>query len=322
MSDDYTLKVTSQIRSKAGKTAAANMTAEERKARSIKASYGRKCFKNLLKATHAGELIIGETIISCAVLEDGKRVINETSMFEILGRKPRGSRKRIGGVINLPGFLDAKNIKDLIPKNLEDGSAIIEFISQKSGKSYGYEASIIPEICRIFLEARRLGILTPSQLPSAERCEIILQALAQVGITALIDEATGFQYEREHNELQKLLEKFIAKELQPWTKKFPPEFFENMKRMYGLEHLKGNPSFFGCLINKYIYGQISPEVLEELKKRNPLTEGGYRKHRHHQLLTYDIGDPALQKQIVKINTLMSASDSKEDFEILFEKTQR
>jgi len=314
--------VTNQDRSKGGSTAAKNMTAEQRRERSLKANMGKKCYQGIPKATHSGELKIGLSTIACAVLDDGRRVITESSMFEILGRSKTGRKSKKEGVSNLPSFLTAGNLKYLVMKQLGEWSGTINFYSPKFGKAYGYEAEIIPEICKIFLDARKYNILTPSQLPTAEQAEIILHSLAKVGITALIDEATGFQLQRDHNELKKLFEKFISKELHPWTRKFPSLFFENIKRMYGLEHLKGNPKFAGHLINRYIYNEISPEVLEELKARNPITENGYRKHCHHQLLTHDVGHPALDKQILMINTLMSISDSKEEFETLFKKSKR
>jgi len=310
--------ITNEQRSKAGKTAAANMTAEERRERAIKASHGRKSMRDLPKATHSGDLTIGDTTISCAVLEDGRRLITETSMFEILDRKRFGR----SSTEQLPRFLAANNLKPLITNDLECGAGTITFIPKNGRKAYGYEAKIIPEICKIYLDARDLGILTPSQMPTAKRAQVILHSLATIGIISLIDEATSYQEVRENSELQILFNKFIAKELQPWTKKFPNEFFTHIKRMYSLEHLKGNPQFIGHLINRYIYGEISYEILEEIKEKNPTNEKGLRSNRHHQFLTEDVGHPALNKQIMKINTLLSVSDSKEDFEVLFEKTKR
>ena len=39
-----------------------------------------------------------------------------------------------------------------------------------------------------------------------------MRSFARVGIIALIDEATGYQHEREQDELQKLLKAYIAEE--------------------------------------------------------------------------------------------------------------
>lgn len=302
------------MQQKGGIVSANKMTKEQRIERARKASHSRKSIKNLIGASHTGSLTIGNVEISCAVLDDGKRVITESSMFEILGRK-RGGRERGA---ELPRFLGADNLKPFINNDLLSGSNVITFRGV-SGKNYGYEAKIIPEICRVYLDARNAGILTANQLPTARRCEIILHSLAKVGITALIDSATGYEVDREKYELQKLFNKFISDELRPWTKKFPDSFFENIKRLYGLQHLKGNPSFCGHIINGLIYDEISPDIKTELQKRNPITEEGYRKVRHHQLLTTDIGCPALEKQIVKVNTIMDLCDSKEEFDSMWKK---
>ena len=48
-----------------------------------------------------------------------------------------------------------------------------------------------------------------------------MRGLARVGIIALVDEATGFQRIREERALATILEKFIAKEIQPWAMTFP-----------------------------------------------------------------------------------------------------
>jgi hypothetical protein len=319
MSDSNTFTITRQDRSKGGKARAANLTAEQRREIAIKANRSKKCYQGLPKATHSGDLSIGNISISCAVLEDGRRVITETSMFELLKRSRKGKRTR---GTKLPAFISQSNLKPFISNEIEGGLIPFPYFHPKRGKVTGIDALMIPKICKVYLDAQLAGVLRETQLPTAFQAYIIQQALAETGIVSLVDEASGYQIQRENDELQKLFSKFISKELQPWTKRFPNEFFENIKRWYGLEHLKGNPSFIGCFINKFVYEEISPDILEELKKRNPMVEGGYRKNKHHQLLSTDIGHPTLEKQILKINTLMSASDSKEDFDELFKKLKR
>ena len=38
----------------------------------------------------------------------------------------------------------------------------------------------------------------------------IIRSVAKVGIVALVDEATGYQYEREKDELQKILKAYLT----------------------------------------------------------------------------------------------------------------
>jgi hypothetical protein len=54
--------------------------------------------------------------------------------------------------------------------------------------------------------------------------ELLIRGFARVGIAALIDEATGYQREREKDALAKILEAFVAKELQPYLKTFPTDY--------------------------------------------------------------------------------------------------
>ena len=53
----------------------------------------------------------------------------------------------------------------------------------------------------------------------------IMTAFAKTGLVAVIDEVTGYQADRDRDELQKVLEKYISAELLPWAKRFPDEFY-------------------------------------------------------------------------------------------------
>lgn len=302
-----------------GKARAANLTPERRKEIAILANHSRKCMKSIPKATHSGELHVGEKKILCAVLDNGKRVISESGMFEALNMSRAGRRDQSPS--KMPRFLAPLNLKPFMSSILVNGTISFEFIPLKGGKAKGYDATIISDICKLYLDARRGGVLTPSQEKTAYQCEIILQALSKVGIIAMIDSCTGYEKQREKTELQNLFSKFIAQELQPWVKRFPSEFFDNLKRMYGIEKMKKTPMFFGHLITRWIYKELSPEIHEELKRLNPVLENGHRKHSHHQLLTQDVGCPALEKQISKVTTLLSVSDTKDDFEKLLAKSK-
>ncbi|MBK9585468.1 MAG: hypothetical protein IPO55_06130 [Alphaproteobacteria bacterium] len=42
--------------------------------------------EKILKATHEGEINIGNSVIPCAVLENGERVITQSGFMRALGR--------------------------------------------------------------------------------------------------------------------------------------------------------------------------------------------------------------------------------------------
>ena len=94
---------------------------------------------------------------------------------------------------------------------------------------YGLKAEFFPQICEVWLRARDAGALKPSQLHIAEMADMLIRGLARVGIIALIDEATGYQYDRDRYDLERLLAIYLSEERLKWAKMFPDEFY---KRIY------------------------------------------------------------------------------------------
>ena len=173
--------------------------------------------------------------------------------------------------------------------------------------------------------ARSDGKLQTQQKRFAEQAELIMRGLARVGIVALVDEATGFQEVRRRDALHKILEAYISPELMPWTKRFPDSFYEEMFRLHGWDYdpeSVARPGVVGKFTNTYIYEQLPPGVLKELRNINPKDEQGRRKNRHHQLLTEDVGNRHLERQIAVTTTLMRAADSWPSFKKLFARAFR
>jgi hypothetical protein len=138
----------------------------------------------------------------------------------------------------------------------------------------------------------------------------------QVGIVALVDEATGFQRDRARDALSKILEAFIAKELQPYVQTFPAEFYENLFRLRGLEFPRSSvrrPQYFGHLTNDVIYKRLAPGVLEELKKVTPRLDSGRLKDPLFGRLTINKGYPKLTELLGSVVTIMTFSRDWPDF---------
>ena len=110
----------------------------------------------------------------------------------------------------------------------------------------------------------------------------LTSSLAKVGIIALVDEATGYQYVRDDRALATLLEKYIAKDLQPWAETFPYEFYAQIFRLrnwVNLESVK-RPSQVGEYANDFVFARVAPGVLDELRRASP-TKKGHPKLREH-----------------------------------------
>jgi len=164
----------------------------------------------------------------------------------------------------------------------------IQFTHSQGGKvAYGYPATMLVDLCEAILAARRAGMLGSRLDRLGHQAETLVRGFARVGIIALVDEATGYQKERARDALATILEAFVAKELQPWIKTFPPEYYEHLFRFRGLSYppkqANYRPRYFGKLTNDFIYKRLAPGVLEELKKQAVQDE----KHgKLHQLLNY------------------------------------
>ena len=266
--------------------------------------------KEILRATHQGILPIAGKELSCAVLEDGTRIISRNAIFKAFGRTKRGRKIDEIRVLNMPSFIDANNIQPYINKELRCELNLIEYKALNGRPAKGYNAKILPLICEVYLSARVDDKLTKPQLPLALASEILLRSFAKVGIIALVDEATGFQEVRDRLALQKILEMFIAKELKPWIKTFPDSFYENLFRLRGWQYkpLKvKRPGVVGRITNDLIYRRIAPGVLNELRNLTPKDSKGRRKHKFFQHLTDDVGHPKLKEHLASVITLMKAS---------------
>jgi len=275
----------------------------------------------VLDATHVGSIIISGLTIECGVLEDGTRVINQGTILAVLGREPKRGRQAVTEY--RPPFISAGNLMPFVTRELIELWDPIEY--RQPGhtlRSIGYKAEILPMICEVYLEARASGALLTSQLGAAAAAEVLVRGLARVGITALVDEATGYQEVRARQELQMILEAYVAAEFRPWVKCFPDEFFEQIYRLQGWDYRPGTSKrspYIGKLINHYIYEQLPVGVLDELRRVNPLSESGQRRRKHHQHLTATTGNQHLDRQIATVTTLMRIASSEAEFESLFER---
>lgn len=187
--------------------------------------------RRVLEAVYSGKLPIADIELDCAVLDGGVRVLSERAVHRAFGSKRGGSHwkraKESEDGASLPSFLSAKNYSEFISKDLEVAleSPILYQSTVGGAPANGIRAELLPEICGVFLSARRAGKLHPSQAHLAVQAEVLMEAFAKVGIIALVDEATGYQRDRSHDALRLLLSKYIAEGLQKWLKTFPDSFF-------------------------------------------------------------------------------------------------
>ncbi len=133
------------------------------------------------KATHTGNLEIGELIIPSAVLEDGMRVLSHRGVAKALGPIRGGyayKRAKTGGGADLPVFLNQANLKPFVNNELAVELQSPVIFRGEGGKTNGIDAKLLPKICDVWLAARQANALRPNQLHIAEKARILLGGFA------------------------------------------------------------------------------------------------------------------------------------------------
>jgi len=300
----------SNPQSKGGIARAASLNSEKKKEIAKKGA-DAKWDKSLPTVLLGAKLTLGGIEVDCYVTEDGERLIAGRGMQEVLklvdedlpksGQKP-GSR--------LTRLLSNKVLNPLIYKGKSQDHFDPKKRRYKGRLIAGFNAEMLVDICEGMLEARAQGaVITARQSIIAAQCELIMRGLAKTGIVALIDEATGYQNLRPADGLRTYFDQVLKKDLAVWFKRFPDEFYENIYRLKGWEWpgmKKNRFSVVGTYTNDLVWERIVPGLKEELDRRNPKNEKGYRAHKHHQWLNDEAGDKLFAAQMFTILALQRA----------------
>jgi hypothetical protein len=236
--------------------------------------------------------------VSCYVLNDGRRVISRTSALSALAK----SEERVTGG-DLQRYL--RPVQDFLHVEIED--ELVEFLLDNvtNKKVAGITAEFFLQICRAFVKASRAGVLHADvHNDIARNASAFLAACANVGLIALIDEATGYQYIRPEDALRVKLQAYLEEEMRPWQKTFPDELWVEFGR---LTNWKGNvqnrPKYWGHLVNELIYHYLDPDVCEWLKANAPAPRNGKK---YHQWLSEQYGLKKLLEHIWMVVGVASA----------------
>lgn len=272
--------------------------------RTLKAKYGSE--KTPLK--------LGSLEIPCYVLEDNTRVFSGRGLQKILGVQSQ-SGSWLSSFINnssITSYLECSYIGE--NSLIEKLNAPIVFERYNAGgsqtKTYGYEATLLIDICDAIIQSHEDGLF--SDVIILENARTIIRAVAKVGIIALVDEATGYNRDknRAKDELQKVLSELLNKDASKWVKTFDDVFFEDLYKMRGWswESINKRPGIVGKWIDDIVYQRLAPVILSELRKLNPKNVNGNRSKRHHQFLTENIGIPKLKQHLAGVHALAVVSD--------------
>jgi P63C domain len=242
-----------------------------------------------------GVLTLGEAEIPVYVLDNGVRVISRTAATGILTDKKGGG--------NLQSYLGVEALVGYIPDDLPGLLVDFEIDEVVNKQVQGFSAENFIEICQAYVKAHSDGALaTDRQREIAIKASMFLASCAKVGLIALIDEATGYQYDRAADALQVKLKAFLTEEMRIWEKTFPDDLWLEFGR---LTNWKGavtqRPKYWGHLVTELVYGYLDADVTAWLKENQPQPQHG---RNWHQWLSEQYG---LRKLVQHIYTLIGVA---------------
>lgn len=247
-----------------------------------------------------GTLSIGNEEVACYVLGDGRRVISRTGATDALtGGKGGG---------NLESYLQVEGLRSYMPADLP--GQMIEFtLEQVRNKTVrGIAAETFLEICKAYTRARDEGKLhTERQTAIAIKAGAFLAACSKLGLIALIDEATGYQYERPVDALQFKLKLYLAEEMRKWEKTFPDELWKEFGRLTNWQGTANQrPKYWGRLVTELVYEYLDRDVTAWLKRNVPKPQG---HQTFHQWLNNQYGLRKLMEHLWMLIGMASACQS-------------
>jgi hypothetical protein len=239
-------------------------------------------------ALWAGLLPVGDNDLPVYVLDDGRRLLSRTGATTSLTGTAGGDLESYIGVAALKPFLDVDLDDQLIEFSLRG-------VTHKTVR--GLSADTFLAICRAYVGALEAGALqTDRQRAIAAQAAMFLAACAGVGLIALIDEATGYQFTRGEDALRVKLNLYLEEEMRKWEKTFPDELWAEFGRLTNWRGATNSqrPKYWGKLVNELIYGYLDRDVAEWLKSNAPKPRHGQN---YHQWLTGQYGLKKLTEHI-------------------------
>ena len=303
-----------------GQARAKALSPSERSAIARRAALARHG-KDLPRAIAEGVLLIDDLKIPCAVLDDGPntRVLTQEGFLNAIGRAGKAKGGEGAGVDGMPAFLRAKNLKPFISSDLLASTTPVEFVPLRGpgyqGRAFGYAANLLPGVCWVYQDALVAQELLPSQKHIGEACRFFLKALTNHAIDDLVDIATGFEDLRKRRAINKIIERYVEKEAQPWVKMFHLDFYRHIYRLNGWEFDPENtarPGVIGTWTND-IYDRLAPGVRQALHDRVRRNTKGRPTQKLTQLLTLEEGKPQLERLLEGVLLLMRMSEKWDEF---------
>lgn len=303
-------------KAKGAKVLAGMMSPEERTERAKKAAAARWGAK-MPKATHKGNFQEEFGIdIECYVLDDENKtaVIHQRGMGAALGFSSSAGDR-------FPRFIRGKNISTYIGPELRhklENPLVFQGLDTISGgpsgrDPYGFDVTILIDVCKAIIAAEADGNLTPVQKERAQRAHTILGASAKAGIKGLVYALSGYDATKE--EVIRTFKLYVREEAREYEKEFPDQLYNEWYRLYGIPRPeKNHPWKFAHLTVRQVYLPLAKSngKIHELIVAQKAASGDRRK-KLHQFLA-DVGVKVLRTHLGQLLGIAQISQSRAEYE--------
>lgn len=266
-------------------------------------------------ATHKGNFKEEFGIdVDCYVLDDpGKTaVISQRGMAAAIGLSARGNA--------FPRFLTSRAmVKTLGAEVLGKLAKPLKFqwrspgAQQPPGAIYGYDVSLLIDVCKGILTADTNGDLAENQKAIAAQARIILNASAKAGIKGLVYALAGYSPSVE--EVIAAFKAFVREEAREYEKEFPPMLYKEWQRLYEIKGpISRNWKGMHLTIDHVYYplAKSQGHILQLARgARNASQES--RRKKLHQFLS-EVGVKALRTHLGQVLGIARISKTREQYE--------
>jgi len=304
---------------KGGAARANKLSPEERSESARKAVQARweKAGKSPLpQATHKGNFKDDFGIdVDCYVL-------NDEAHTAVISQRGMGAALKLGeGGRSLPRFASGKVVSEALGVELREkldnplvfkGPPVVGN-APPIGSVYGYDVTILIDVCKAVVAAEAEGRLLKSQSNIAKQAHVILNASAKAGIKGLVYALAGYDATRE--ETIAAFKLYVREEAREYEKEFPDQLYDEWYRLYGLPKPDRNkPWKFKHLTVDQVYRPLaksSGKILTLTKEQRKNSKSRWK--RLHQFLS-EIGVKALRTHLGQLLGIARISKTRLQYE--------
>lgn len=262
--------------------------------------------------------------VDCYVLDNERKtaVISQRGMGKALGLPDHG--------MALPRFIATKAMAEFAGAEFGDkltqpikfqwvgGGAETskpdeEKASKKPSVFYGYDVTLLIDLCHAILKAEADGKISDRSAHIAKQAHVILNASAKAGIEGLVYALAG--YDRTSEEVIAAFKHYVQEEAKKYEKEFPPELYLAWHRLYDIPVLeRGRSWYFKHLTLKHIYIPLAKSDGKLLKLLREAKGAGWSKNDKLFQFLNEVGTKALRLHLGRVQEMAEDSPDKTTYE--------